>query len=134
MTTILPRPGQGPAAFECAYNLFQYSACDLLCAVPESRPVPGFIREPVWQFVGKLQDTEAAPTGFNEQAAQTGVRYNGFHLFVRAVRARHAPKEVVVVGVVVPTWEGSGSPDEPVASKRLNDNTVAATGAAVGSC
>jgi hypothetical protein len=133
MNQSLPRSGVAPAVFECAYNLFRYGPCDLLCAVPESRPVPGFIKNPVWHFAGNLKQTETAPAGFDADAARTGIRFNGFHLFLETAQIRPAPKEVVVVGVAVPAWEGTGTSGEAAPAKCLNDNSLTAGNTAVGS-
>lgn len=65
-----------------SYNVFCLkSVGGLCCAVPESRAVPGFLMGGRWAFGGKLDDPSAAPTGFNDRAAETGVRFNGFYLF-----------------------------------------------------
>jgi DNA-binding transcriptional MerR regulator len=64
----------------CAYNLF----CDpqrpaLFCAVPEDRPVPGFLDR--WEFARSVRVLAEFPPGFREKAARLGVRYSGFYLF-----------------------------------------------------
>ena len=134
MTHLLQEPDRDPASLECAYNLFRYAPCDLLCAVPEMRPVPNFIRSPAWRFVGALESHEAAPPGFDVQAARTGIRYNGFHLFLQTARDRLALRDVVVVGVAVPAWDATGADSETAKPDQLNDNALVSSVAAVGSC
>ncbi len=64
-----------------AYNLFRNTQQDgLVCAVPEERSVPAFVTGPQWQFGGRLQQGEPL-LGFDNQAAKTGVRFNGYYLF-----------------------------------------------------
>jgi len=75
LTRSLERP-----VLPCAYNLF----CDprqpaLLCALPEDRPVPGFLDR--WTFVRSVCFIADFPLGFQEKAARLGVRYSGFYLF-----------------------------------------------------
>jgi hypothetical protein len=42
---------QGPVP---CHNLFRRKdTADLYCAVPESRPIPPFIRTPAWEFAGQ---------------------------------------------------------------------------------
>ncbi len=69
-------PGPVPS-----HNLFRRKdTSDLYCAVPESRPVPPFIRNPVWEFVGKV-DRKAPPLGFRERAARLAMQHHGFYAF-----------------------------------------------------
>ncbi len=71
-----------PSARECTYNLFRNrQRPDLLCAVPEHRPVPSFLVPQDWMFERPLRVAEPAPTGFEDRAATVGVRFNGFYLF-----------------------------------------------------
>jgi hypothetical protein len=64
-----------------AYNLFRSTGPDgLSCAVPEERSVPPFVTGPHWQFDGRVEGSQA-PLGFDDKAAATGVRFNGFYLF-----------------------------------------------------
>lgn len=66
----------------CAYNLFRNKEqAELFCAVPEDRPVPGFVVAEVWTFERILQPRDVAPPGFHDRGARAGVRYNGFYLF-----------------------------------------------------
>jgi hypothetical protein len=65
-----------------AYNLFRSKFLgELYCAVPEDRVVPDFVTADLWEFRGKVGEDASLPVGFNEQAATTGVRFNGFYLF-----------------------------------------------------
>ncbi|WP_201861367.1 hypothetical protein [Microvirga soli] len=66
----------------CNYNLFRHAdRAELICAVPEVRPVPAFITGPPWSFVGRVRDCAAGSPGFNHQAAEESVHFNGFYLF-----------------------------------------------------
>ncbi|ANY85086.1 hypothetical protein BB934_43575 (plasmid) [Microvirga ossetica] len=51
------------------------------CAVPEDRPVPGFLVRGEWRFERALRPSDLSPAGFEERGAQAGVRFNGFYLF-----------------------------------------------------
>lgn len=65
-----------------AYNLFRNTGPDgLSCAVPEERSVPRFVIAPQWEFAGKVEPRRQKPLGFDDKAAATGVRFNGFYLF-----------------------------------------------------
>ncbi len=67
---------------EYAYNLFRNrQRPEIICAVPEVRPVPPFIDPEQWTFVQPLRPLEAPPPGFDGKAAHAGVRFNGFYLF-----------------------------------------------------
>jgi hypothetical protein len=67
---------------DCAYNLFRNKCLpEIVCAVPEDRPVPHFIDPEHWAFEQPLRSPEARPPGFDSSAARTGVRFNGFYLF-----------------------------------------------------
>ena len=71
-----------PEASDCAYNLFRNKQRpEILCAVPEDRPVPGFIVSEQWLYEGFARPQDAQPAGFNDRAAAAGVRFNGFYLF-----------------------------------------------------
>lgn len=64
------------------YNLFCLRTVGgLCCAVPEDHAVPSFVGGGRWTFGGKLDDPAQAPVGFDDRAAATGVRFNGFYLF-----------------------------------------------------
>jgi hypothetical protein len=64
------------------YNLFRRVDRDeLICAVPEDRPVPSFITGPPWEFVGRVNESVIGPLSFNHEAAEASVQWNGFYLF-----------------------------------------------------
>ncbi len=66
------------------HNLFRNEARpDLYCAVPEDRTIPPFIRQPGWEFVGKVLDEATAPAGFKEKAAWSAANHLGFYVFHR---------------------------------------------------
>jgi hypothetical protein len=65
-----------------SYNLFRREdKPDLYCAVPEDRAVPTFLHGDHWAFVGRVTRATALP-GFQEKQARSGVRLNGFYLFM----------------------------------------------------
>ena len=65
------------------YNLFRRKEREALCcAVPEDLSVPRFVNDDRWEFCGTVaDDQEGAPGGFDREAANEGVRFNGFYLF-----------------------------------------------------
>ena len=64
------------------YNLFRrIGHADLVCAVPEDRPVPAFITAALWIYGGKLENADAAPLAFNREVADASIRFMGFYLF-----------------------------------------------------
>jgi hypothetical protein len=89
MTMTHDRASADWVARQCAYNLFRNKQRPkLVCAVPEDRPVPGFIVPEAWLFERILRSQDAAPSGFHDRAAHAGVRYNGFYLFQVTARER----------------------------------------------
>ena len=69
-------------ASDCAYNLFiNKQRPEILCAVPEDRPIPSFISSEQWTYAGPLRPQDARLAGFNDKAAAAGIRFNGFYLF-----------------------------------------------------
>ena len=65
-----------------SYNLFRLKGEEgLCCAVPEASTVPPFIGAGRWTFGGKLCDGSRQPLDFDDRAADTAVRFNGFDLF-----------------------------------------------------
>ena len=65
------------------YNLFRRKLEeDLYCAVPEDRPVPSFLTDVTWNYAYTLREGVASPPGFDQAAAELGVRLIGFHLFL----------------------------------------------------
>jgi hypothetical protein len=97
-----------------AYNLFRRrQEPDVLCAVPEDRPVPSFINANGWEFAGKADEPATLPLGFNQKAARVSVRCHGFYLFeaFSAVRKRTAiwpPGVLLAAERRLPEW-GDGS-------------------------
>jgi hypothetical protein len=88
-----------PDVDDCTYNLFRNKCLpEIICAVPEDRPVPAFIGSEQWSFEQPLRPNEARPSGFDSQAAQAGVRFNGFYLFhaLAAIPALGASLEFVL--------------------------------------
>src|SRR3954447_7351178 len=72
----------GSVKYWPAFNLFRRKLKpDLICAVPEDYPVPGFIEGSTWAFAGKVSEPITIPLGFKSKAAEAGVRFNGFYLF-----------------------------------------------------
>jgi hypothetical protein len=81
MSIPLLASARSPAR-DCTYNLFRNrQRPELLCAVPEDRPVPGFVVPGDWRFERALRPSDMGPPGFEDRAAQAGVRFNGFYLF-----------------------------------------------------
>jgi hypothetical protein len=82
MTSVQqPEPAQ-PVPGDYAYNLFRNKQRpEIICAVPEVRPVPHFIDPEQWTFEQPLRPLESPPPGFDRKAAYAGVRFNGFYLF-----------------------------------------------------
>jgi hypothetical protein len=63
------------------HNLFRRKdSPSLFCAVPESRPVPLFIRTPAWEFAGKMDHAQPVP-GFRDRAARLSMQQHGFYAF-----------------------------------------------------
>jgi hypothetical protein len=81
--TSVQQPGPSePESGDYAFNLFRNrQRPEIICAVPEDRPVPHFINAEQWTFEQPLRPLEARPPGFDNKAAHTGVRFNGFYLF-----------------------------------------------------
>ncbi len=74
---------------DCAYNLFRNrQQPELLCAVPEDRPVPSFLRWEQWTYECPLRSLRDCPAGFDGRGASAGVRFNGFYLFQTIVTGR----------------------------------------------
>jgi hypothetical protein len=80
--TVIDRPRLATAELRtCTFNLFRNRLRpQLVCAVPEDRPVPAFVVAEGWQFDECLRPYETPP-GFHTRAAATGVRFRGFYLF-----------------------------------------------------
>jgi hypothetical protein len=91
------RPSAGLELYDCAYNLFRNrQQPELLCAVPEDRPVPGFLRSEQWTYERPLRSLRDRPAGFDGKGASAGVRFNGFYLFQTTVTRRQtsAPSDL----------------------------------------
>lgn len=74
------------------YNLFRRSAePDVLCAVPEDKPVPPFVTAPAWEYGGHMNRDDAAPAIFRSRAVATAIRFNGFYLLHRAKVVEASP-------------------------------------------
>jgi hypothetical protein len=64
------------------YNLFRSANdCTTICAVPQDRPVPAFIRSPAWIYDNSIWDTGVVPPGFSPHSAKSASELNGFYLF-----------------------------------------------------
>ena len=73
------------------YNLFRRSAePDILCAVPEDKPVPPFLVAPAWQYGGHINRDPAAVPDFRTRAVSSAIRFNGFYLLHRSRGAAEA--------------------------------------------
>jgi hypothetical protein len=65
------------------YNLFRRTAePDILCAVPEDKPVPAFVAAPAWEYGGNIN--RASATGFRTRAVSSAIRFDGFYLLHRS--------------------------------------------------
>jgi hypothetical protein len=75
-------------AIEVTYNLFRQGRDPaVVCAVPNDKPVPGFIRGPAWVFDTTIALDSDPADGFDPRLAQTATNANGFYLFVASGRA-----------------------------------------------
>ena len=75
------RPALSEHRYHPALNLFRHKlTSNLLCAVPEDYPVPGFLDASTWEFAGKMSERSTALPDFNDKAAKASVRFNGFYL------------------------------------------------------
>jgi hypothetical protein len=64
-----------------SHNLFRRKDTpDLYCVVPESRPVPQFIKTPAWEFAGTMDHARPMP-GYRLRAARVAFQYQGFYAF-----------------------------------------------------
>ena len=92
-----------------ALNLFRHKlTSNLLCAVPEDYPVPGFLDASTWEFAGKMSERSTALPDFNDKAAQVSVRFNGFYLFeaslIEHCRTTIGPQGEQVCAPCDPSW------------------------------
>jgi hypothetical protein len=82
MTSARRQPPANLREQDRAYNLFRNrQQPELLCAVPEDRPVPSFIGPEQWTYERPLRSSDVKPAGFHGRAADAGARFNGFYLF-----------------------------------------------------
>jgi hypothetical protein len=64
------------------FNVFRRRANeDLCCAIRLERPLPAFINEAAWEYVGFIGDNDEAPIGFLPQAAWYADQLIGFYVF-----------------------------------------------------
>ena len=102
-----------PETSDCAYNLFRNKQRpEILCAVPEDRPIPRFVVREQWTYAGSLQPQDPGPLGFHDRAASAGVRFNGFYLFqvtAAQVQARIKEQNLVVRADPLPEPEAGVS-------------------------
>jgi PAS domain-containing protein len=100
-----------------AYNLFRNKQRpEILCAVPEDRPIPRFVDREQWTYAGSLQPQEHRPSGFHDRAASAGVQFNGFYLFqVTAAQLKATTKEQNLVARADP-------PPEPEAGMSIRQH------------
>ena len=64
------------------YNLFRHKLTpNLLCAVPQDCPVPGFIEGSTWAFAGTISERTLASAGLDWEIAAKSVRRCGFCMF-----------------------------------------------------
>ena len=65
------------------YNLFRRKQeRDFYCAVPEDYVVPAFLRPESWEFERRTDATADGRPCFDPKTAASGVRLNGFYLFL----------------------------------------------------
>ncbi len=67
------------------YNLFRRRAePDILCAVPEDKPVPAFVAAPAWEYGGHINSGGGKAGGFRTRAISSAIRFDGFYLLRRS--------------------------------------------------
>ncbi|HEV2559068.1 MAG TPA: hypothetical protein VGU45_10610 [Microvirga sp.] len=67
------------------FNLFRRVAePDILCAVPEDRPVPPFVVPPAWEYTGHINRDSSRSDTFDTRAVASAIRFNGFYLLHRS--------------------------------------------------
>ena len=78
----------GSARHWPAFNLFRHKLKpNLVCAVPEDCPVPGFLDPSTWEYVCTLREPTTPLPGFNRPAAEASIGFHGFYLFEAGVTA-----------------------------------------------
>ena len=64
-----------------SYNVFRRKGAEgMCCAVPQDYAIPAFLTGQRWSFSGTVDGSDAR-LGFDDRAAATAVRFNGFYLF-----------------------------------------------------
>ena|SRR5690242_8951727 len=87
-TRTSQRPSRESIAVSSTYMLFQRRRTpDLYCAVPEDHPLPGFLSTGEWEGVGRVAEAQPTPPGFRVHQARSGMRLNGFYLFMAGASA-----------------------------------------------
>jgi hypothetical protein len=77
---------------EVTYNLFRQGRDPaIVCAVPNDKPVPRFIRGPAWVFESTMELQAEPSDGFEPGLARMAANANGFYLFVASDRADLGP-------------------------------------------
>ena len=75
-------PALGSAKYCPVFNLFRHKLTpDLLCAVPQDYPVPGFLDASTWGFAGAVGEAAYALALLNWNAAMSCVRLCFFYQF-----------------------------------------------------
>ena len=80
-----------------SFNVFHCADRDLLCAVPEDRPVPRFVTSKAWEFRGTVPEG----TVHFPRATEVSVRFNGFYIF----HPYEIPQELKTCGSTLSTAE-----------------------------
>ncbi len=66
------------------FNIFcRCDEPDIRCAVPEERPVPTFLKGPIWQFSGKTDAVALGTVVLGERVIADAVRAQGYYIFQR---------------------------------------------------
>jgi hypothetical protein len=107
------------------YNLFRRKRrAELVCAVPEDRPVPVFITGALWEFGGKLENADREPFAFNHEAAEASVRVNGFYLFqmIKPLAVSFPVQQRSGSGGTLPALEAPARAILPEANRRRGDD------------
>ena len=120
------------------YNLFRRKRrAELVCAVPEDRPVPVFITGALWEFGGKLANADREPLAFNHDAAEASVRVNGFYLFqmIKPLAVSFPVQQRSGSRVTLPALRASTRAIPPEANRqRGDDRRLSQTRVPAGSC
>src|SRR3954464_46563 len=118
----------GSVKYWPAFNLFRHKLKpDLICAVPEDYPVPGFIEGSTWAFAGKVSEPITIPLGFKSKAAEAGVRFNGFYLFQASPIERGVESRTGAVA-----WALCGNAPFPVSAHQTGRADLSGSSAIAG--